>query len=87
VRLVEVLVTVVQTVLVLVVLGVLLVVVGRCIEGVLLLRRLGRVLLLVVLLVLVRPVALALVMVLLNCSLEEFLYDQSLHGLVRFVVL
>jgi hypothetical protein len=82
VRLVEVLVTVVQTVLVLVVLGVLLVVVGRCTEGVLLLRRLGRVLLLVVLLVLVRPVALALVMVLLNCSLEEFLYDQSLHGLV-----
>jgi hypothetical protein len=82
VRLVEVLVTVVRTVLVLVVLGVLLVVVGRCIEGVLLLRRLGRVLLLVVLLVLVRPVALALVMVLLNCSLEEFLYDQSLHGLV-----
>jgi hypothetical protein len=79
VRLVEVLVTVV--------LGVLLVVVvvrvaGRCIEGVLPLRRLGRVLLLVVLLVLVRPVALALVMVLLNCSLEEFLYDQSLHGLV-----
>jgi hypothetical protein len=82
VRLVEVLVTVVRMVLVLVVLGVLLVVVGRCIEGVLLLRRLGRVLLLVVLLVLVRPVALALVMVLLNCSLEEFLYDQSLHGLV-----
>jgi hypothetical protein len=87
VRLVEVLVTVVRTVLVLVVLGVLLVVVGRCIEGVLLLRRLGRVLLLVVLLVLVRSVALALVMVLLNCSLEEFLYDQSLHGLVRFAVL
>jgi hypothetical protein len=82
VRLVEVLVTVVRTVLVLVVLGVLLVVVGRCIEGVLLLRRLGHVLLLVVLLVLVRPVALALVTVLLNCSLEEFLYDQSLHGLV-----
>jgi hypothetical protein len=82
VRLVEVLVTVVRMVLVLVVLGVLLVVVGRCIEGVLLLRRLGRVLLLVVLLVLVRPVALALVMVLLNCSLEEFLYDQSLHRLV-----
>jgi hypothetical protein len=82
VRLVEVLVTVVQTVLVLVVLGVLRVVVGRCIEGVLLLRRLGRVLLLVVLLVLVCPVALALVMVLLNCSLEGFLYDQSLHGLV-----
>jgi hypothetical protein len=77
-----VLVTVVRTVLVLVVLGVLLVVVGRCTEGVLLLRRLGRVLLLVVLLVLVRLVALALVMVLLNCSLEEFLYDQSLHGLV-----
>jgi hypothetical protein len=87
VRLVEVLVTVVRTALVLVVLGVLLVAVvvrvaGRCIEGVLLLRRLGHVLLLVVLLVLVRPVALALVMVLLNCSLEEFLYDQSLHGLV-----
>jgi hypothetical protein len=82
VRLVEVLVTVVRTVLVLVVLGVLRVA-GRSIEGVLLLlRRLGRVLLLVVLLVLVRPVALALVMVLLNCSLEEFLYDQSLHGLV-----
>jgi hypothetical protein len=79
VRLVEVLVTVV---VLLVVLGVLPVVVGRCIEGVLLLHRLGRVLLLVVLLVLVRPVALALVMVLLNCSLEEFLYDQSLHGLV-----
>jgi hypothetical protein len=79
VRLVEVLVTVV---VLLVVLGVLPVVVGRCIEGVLLLRRLGRVLLLVVLLVLVRLVALALVMVLLNCSLEEFLYDQSLHGLV-----
>jgi hypothetical protein len=79
VLLVEVLVTVV---VLLVVLGVLPVVVGRCIEGVLLLRRLGRVLLLVVLLVLVRPVALALVMVLLNCSLEEFLYDQSLHGLV-----
>jgi hypothetical protein len=81
VRLVEVLVTVVQTVLVLVVLGVLRVA-GRSIEGVLLLRRLGRVLLLVVLLVLVCPVALALVMVLLNCSLEGFLYDQSLHGLV-----
>jgi hypothetical protein len=79
VRLVEVLVTVV---VLLVVLGVLPVVVDRCIEGVLLLRHLGRVLLLVVLLVLVRPVALALVMVLLNCSLEEFLYDQSLHGLV-----
>jgi hypothetical protein len=81
VRLVEVLVTVVRTVLVLVVLGVLRVE-GHSIEGVLLLRRLGRVLLLVVLLVLVCPVALALVMVLLNCSLEEFLYDQSLHGLV-----
>jgi hypothetical protein len=79
VRLVEVLVTVV---VLLVVLGVLPVVVGRCIEGVLLLCRPGRVLLLVVLLVLVCPVALALVMVLLNCSLEEFLYDQSLHGLV-----
>jgi hypothetical protein len=73
--------TVVRTVLVLVVLGVLRVV-GRSIEGVLLLRRLGRVLLLVVLLVLVRPVALALVMVLLNCSLEEFLYDQNLRELV-----
>jgi hypothetical protein len=82
VRLVEVLVTVVRTVLVLVVLGVLRVA-GHSIEGVLLLlRRLGHVLLLVVLLVLVRPVALALVMVLLNCSLEEFPYDQSLHGLV-----
>jgi hypothetical protein len=81
VRLVEVLVTVVRMVLVLVVLGVLRVA-GRSIEGVLLLRRLGHVLLLVVLLVLVRPVALALVMVLLNCSLEEFPYDQSLHGLV-----
>jgi hypothetical protein len=80
-----VLVTVVRTVLVLVVLGVLLVAVvvrvaGRCIEGVLLLRRLGCVFLLVVLLVLVRLVA--LVMVLLNCSLEEFLYGQSLRGLV-----
>jgi hypothetical protein len=86
VQLAEVLVTVVRTVLVLVVPGVLLVVVrvaGRCIEGVLLLLLcLGRVLLLVVLLVLVRPIALALVMVLLNCSLEEFLYNQSLHGLV-----
>jgi hypothetical protein len=81
VRLVEVLVTVVRMVLVLVVLGVLRVA-GRSIEGVLLLRRLGHVLLLVVLLVLVHPVALALVMVLLNCSLEEFPYDQSLHGLV-----
>jgi hypothetical protein len=79
VRLVEVLVTVVRTVLV--VLGVLRVA-GRSIEGVLLLLRLGRVLLLVVLLALVHPVALVLVMVLLNCSLEEFLYDQSLHGLV-----
>jgi hypothetical protein len=73
-------------VLVLVVFGVLLVAVvrvaGRCIQGVLLLRRLGRVLLLVVLLVLVRPVVLVLVMVLLNCSLEEFLYDQNLHELV-----
>ena len=78
-RLVEVLVTVV---VLLVVLGVLPVVVGRCIEGVLLLRRLGRVLLLVVLLVLVRPVALALVMVLLNCSLKEFLCDQNLRELV-----
>jgi hypothetical protein len=77
--LVEVLVTVVRTVLV--VLGVLRVA-GRSIEGVLLLLRLGRVLLLVVLLALVRPVALVLVMVLLNCSLEEFLYDQSLHRLV-----
>jgi hypothetical protein len=81
VRLVGVLVTVVRTVLVLVVLGVLRVA-GRSIEGVLLLLRLGRVLLLVVLLVLVRPVALALVMVLLSCSLEGFLYGQSLHGLV-----
>jgi hypothetical protein len=79
VRLVEVLVTVVLGVLLVVVV---VRVVGHCIEGVLPLRRLGRVLLLVVLLVLVRPVALALVMILLNCSLEGFLYDQSLHGLV-----
>jgi hypothetical protein len=55
--------------------------VGRCIGGVLLpLGRLVRVL--VVLLALVRPVVLALVMVLLNCSLEEFLYDQNLRELV-----
>jgi hypothetical protein len=37
---------------------------------------------LVVLLALVRPVVLALVMVLLNCSLKEFLYDQNLRKLV-----
>jgi hypothetical protein len=37
---------------------------------------------LVVLLALVRPVVLALVMVLLNCSLKEFLYDQNLRELV-----
>jgi hypothetical protein len=55
--------------------------VGRCIGGVLLpLGRLVRVL--VVLLALVRPVVLALVMVRLNCSLEEFLYDQNLRELV-----
>jgi hypothetical protein len=55
--------------------------VGRCIGGVLLpLGRLVRVL--VVLLALVRPVVLVLVMVLLNCSLEEFLCDQNLCELV-----
>jgi hypothetical protein len=55
--------------------------VGRSIEGVLLpLGRLVRVL--VVLLALVRPVVLALVMVLLNCSLKEFLCDQNLRKLV-----
>jgi hypothetical protein len=55
--------------------------VGRCIGGVLLpFGRLVRVL--VVLLALVRPVVLVLVMVLLNCSLEEFLCDQNLRELV-----
>jgi hypothetical protein len=55
--------------------------VGRCIgEVLLLLGHLVRVL--VVLLALVRPVVLALVMVLLNCSLEGFLYDQNLRELV-----
>jgi hypothetical protein len=55
--------------------------VGRSIgEVLLLLGRLVRVL--VVLLALVRPVVLALVMVLLNCSLKEFLYDQNLRELV-----
>jgi hypothetical protein len=55
--------------------------VGRCIGGVLLpLGHLVRVL--VVLLALVHPVVLALVMVRLNCSLEEFLYDQNLRELV-----
>jgi hypothetical protein len=55
--------------------------VGRCIGGVLLpLGRLVRVL--VVLLALVHPVVLALVMVLLNCSSEEFLCDQNLCELV-----
>jgi hypothetical protein len=57
--------------------------VGRSIGEVLLpLGRLVRVL--VVLLALVRPVVLALVMVLLllNCSLKEFLYDQNLRKLV-----
>jgi hypothetical protein len=49
-------------------------------EVLLLLGRLVRVL--VVLLALVRPVVLALVMVLLNCSLKEFLYDQNLRELV-----
>jgi hypothetical protein len=54
---------------------------GRCIRGVLLLLgRLVRVL--VVLLALVRPVVLAPVMVLLNYSLEGFLYDQNLRELV-----
>jgi hypothetical protein len=55
--------------------------VGRSIGGVLLpLGRLVRVL--AVLLALVRPVVLALVMVLLNCSLKEFLCDQNLRELV-----
>jgi hypothetical protein len=55
--------------------------VDHSIGGVLLpLGRLVRVL--AVLLVLVRPVVLALVMVLLSCSLEEFLYDQNLRELV-----
>jgi hypothetical protein len=55
--------------------------VGRSIGEVLLpLGHLVRVL--VVLLVLVRPVVLALVMVLLNCSLKEFLCDQNLRELV-----
>jgi hypothetical protein len=55
--------------------------VGRSIGEVLLL--LGRLIRgLVVLLALVRPVVLALVMVLLNCSLKEFLYDQNLRELV-----
>jgi hypothetical protein len=55
--------------------------VGRSIgEVLLLLGRLVRVL--VVLLALVRPVVLALVMVLLNCSLKEFLYVQNLRELV-----
>jgi hypothetical protein len=49
-------------------------------EVLLLLGRLVRVL--VVLLALVRPVVLALVMVLLNCSLKEFPYDQNLRELV-----
>jgi hypothetical protein len=54
---------------------------GCCIRGVLLLLgRLVRVL--VVLLALVRPVVLAPVMVLLNYSLEGFLYDQNLRELV-----
>ena len=54
---------------------------GRSIGEVLLpLGRLVRVL--VVLLALVRPVVLALVMVLLNCSLKEFLCDQNLRELV-----
>jgi hypothetical protein len=67
-------------VLVAVVLGVVRLV-GRSIGEVLLpLGRLVRVL--VVLLALVRPVVLALVMVLLNCSLKEFLYDQNLRELV-----
>jgi hypothetical protein len=60
--------------------------VGRSIGEVLLpLGRLVRVL--VVLLALARPVVLALVMVLLNCSLKEFLYDQNLRELVRFAAL
>jgi hypothetical protein len=55
--------------------------VGRSIGEVPLpLGRLVRVL--VVLLALVRPVVLALVMVPLNCSLKEFLYDQNLRKLV-----
>jgi hypothetical protein len=55
--------------------------VGHCIGGVLLpLGRLVRVL--VVLLALVCPVVLAPVMVLLNCSLEGFPYDQNLRELV-----
>jgi hypothetical protein len=55
--------------------------VGRSIGEVLLL--LGRLVhVLVVLLALVRPVVLALVMVLLNCSFKEFLYDQNLRELV-----
>jgi hypothetical protein len=55
--------------------------VGRSTGEVLLsLGRLVRVL--VVLLALVRPVVLALVMVLLNCSLKEFLCDQNLRELV-----
>jgi hypothetical protein len=55
--------------------------VGRSIGGVLL--PLGCLVhVLVVLLALVRPVVLALVMVRLNCSLEEFLYDQNLRELV-----
>jgi hypothetical protein len=67
-------------VLVAVVLGVVHLV-GRSIGEVLLpLGRLVRVL--VVLLALVRPVVLALVMVLLNCSLKEFLCDQNLRELV-----
>jgi hypothetical protein len=54
---------------------------GRSIGEVLL--PLGRsVRVLVVLLALVRPVVLALVMVLLNCSLKEILYDQNLRELV-----
>jgi hypothetical protein len=55
--------------------------VGRSIGEVLLpLGCLVRVL--VVLLALVRPVVLALVTVLLNCSLKEFLCDQNLRELV-----
>jgi hypothetical protein len=55
--------------------------VGRSIGEVLL--PLGRLVhVLVVLLALVRPVVLALVMVLLNCSLKEFLCDQNLRKLV-----
>jgi hypothetical protein len=55
---------------------------GRCIGGVLLLPLGCLVCVLVVLLALVRPVVLAPVMVLLNCSLEGFLYDQNLRELV-----